>query len=158
MIKKKIMFDCNIFDEIVLDDDVLKLLINTLDRYEYYIIPIQVEELHNIPDDKKTKKEKATVGENFGLTVGDGVTYATSSGVNLEQDKGTNPFIELYKDAPRYAYLNNTFTNKACFEAEFSVSEVLNGDAYPKFGMIFQGKTESLKFYWKSGNNSIELS
>ena len=58
MIKKKIMFDCNIFDEIVLDDDVLKLLINTLDRYEYYIIPIQVEELHNIPDDKKTKREK----------------------------------------------------------------------------------------------------
>ena len=58
MIKKKIMFDCNIFDEVVLDDDVLKLLINTLDRYEYYIIPIQVEELHNIPDDKKTKREK----------------------------------------------------------------------------------------------------
>ena len=58
MIKKKIMFDCNIFDEIVLDDDVLKLLTNTLDRYEYYIIPIQVEELHNIPDDKKTKREK----------------------------------------------------------------------------------------------------
>ena len=104
----------------------------------------------NSKDVKKyleTKKEKATVGENFGLTVGDGVTYATSSGVNLEQDKGTNPFIELYKDAPRYAYLNNTFTNKACFEAKFSVSEVLNGDAYPKFGMIFQGKTESLKFF-----------
>ena len=52
------MFDSNLFDEIVLDDDVLKLLTNTLDRYEYYIIPIQVEELHNIPDDKKTKREK----------------------------------------------------------------------------------------------------
>ena len=47
------MFDCNIFDEIVLDDDMQKLLTNTLDRYEYYIIPIQVEELHNIQENGK---------------------------------------------------------------------------------------------------------
>ena len=55
--KKKIMFDCNAFDEIILDDR-LELLVNTLDRYEYYIIPIQVKELHNIPDEKETKREK----------------------------------------------------------------------------------------------------
>lgn len=55
--KKKIMFDCNAFDEIILDDR-LELLVSTLDRYEYYIIPIQVKELHNIPDEKETKREK----------------------------------------------------------------------------------------------------
>ena len=55
--KKKIMFDCNAFEEIILDDR-LELLVNTLDRYEYYIIPIQVKELHNIPDEKETKREK----------------------------------------------------------------------------------------------------
>ena len=55
--KKKIMFDCNIFDEVV-DDNMLVLLENNLDKYEYFIIPIQEDELHNIPDYKKEKREK----------------------------------------------------------------------------------------------------
>ena len=57
MLKKKIMFDCNIFDE-VLDDNMLVLLENNLDKYEYFIIQIQEDELHNIPDYKKEKREK----------------------------------------------------------------------------------------------------
>lgn len=95
----------------------------------------------------KTKSEKDFSGENFGVTVGDGTTYITSSGINLEKDRGEAPTIELYKGAPRYAYLNDTFTDKVYFETRVNVSKVLNDDAYPKFGIIFNGKTESLKFF-----------
>lgn len=95
----------------------------------------------------KTKREKDFGGENFGVTVGDGTTYITSDGINLEKDRGEAPTIELYKGAPRYAYLNDTFTDKAYFETRVNISKVLNNDEYPKFGIIFNGKTESLKFF-----------
>ena len=103
----------------------------------------------------QTKSEKDFTGENFGVTVGDGITYATTSGINLEKDRGENPTIDIYGESPRYAYLNDTFTDKLYFETEIEVSDVLtimeNGeekkDPYPKFGLILNGETESLKFF-----------
>lgn len=115
----------------------------TVENLDGYIFNTQKD----VQNYLKTKSKKDFCGENFGVTVGDGTTYLTSSGINLEKDRGEAPTIELYKGAPRYAYLNDTFTDKAYFETRVNVSKVLNNDPYPKFGIIFNGKTESLKFF-----------
>ena len=86
-------------------------------------------------------------GENFGVTVGEGVAYKTTNGIKLEKDKGDAPTIEMFGGAPRYAYLNDTYSDKLYFETEITVKEVLNNDAWPKFGIILNGKSESLKFF-----------
>ena len=52
--KKKIMIDCNIFDKMIFDK---KLLLQSLDEYEYFIISLQYDELKRIPDSKKEWRE-----------------------------------------------------------------------------------------------------
>ena len=86
-------------------------------------------------------------GENFGETVGDGAIYKTTNGVELYGDKGDKASVTMFGSSPRYAYLNDTFTDKFYFETEVNVSEVLNGDQWPKFGLMLHGKTENVKFY-----------
>ena len=86
-------------------------------------------------------------GTHFGASVGDGITYKTTKGIDLANDSGENPTIDVIEGGPRYAYLNNAYTNKLYFETKINVKEVLNNDAWPKFGIIINGKTESLKFY-----------
>ena len=56
------------------------------------------------------------------MTVGDGVTYKTTNGIDLLTDKGANATINIFEGAPRYAYLNDSFTNKFYLEAEVNVS------------------------------------
>ncbi len=85
-------------------------------------------------------------GYNFGETVGDGVSYTTTDKVDLTNDFGTNATMKMYGEAPRYAYLNNTFTDKFCFETEIKVTDALP-DNWPKFGVMLNGKTEMVKFY-----------
>lgn len=47
----KIMFDSNIFDRL---DEIDVQLKGSHDRFEYFITSIQVEELSEIPDEKKS--------------------------------------------------------------------------------------------------------
>ena len=86
-------------------------------------------------------------GVNFGVTVGGGVTYKTTNGIELINDKGNNATLSIFGGVPRYAYLNDSYTNKFYFEAEVNVREVLNNDGYPKFGLMFNGKSEMVKYF-----------
>ena len=94
-----------------------------------------------IPEGELTK------GEVFGYVVGDEVLYGTSNGINLTGDHGDKAFISIHGGAPQYAYLNDVYTNKFCFETEINVAEVLNDDAYPKFGIMVNGASEMVKFF-----------
>lgn len=85
-------------------------------------------------------------GEKFGVTVGDGVSYKTTNGIELFYDKGTNGIVDFFGKAPRYAYLNNVYADKFYFETDVHVSDLLEDD-YPKFGLLINGKTEMVKFY-----------
>lgn len=51
---KKIIIDCNIFDKMIFDKD---LLLQSLGEYEYFIISIQYDELKKIPNSKKEWRE-----------------------------------------------------------------------------------------------------
>ena len=54
---EKIMFDTNVFDEILEGNLDLKLIKDSIKvDYEYFITHIQIEELSNIPDSKKEKR------------------------------------------------------------------------------------------------------
>ena len=87
-------------------------------------------------------------GDTFGVTKDNNIyRYKTSKGVELMSDEGTNPYITFFGDAPQYAFVNDTYTNKLYFEAEFNVSEVLNNDNWPKFGLLLNGSSEMLKLY-----------
>ena len=83
-------------------------------------------------------------GETFGVSQG---AYWTTNGVDLSQDQGENPTISFVGGAPQYAYLNDVFTDKFCFEAQFNVEAVLNNDAWPKFGLMVNGSSEMVKFF-----------
>ena len=43
--------------------------------------------------------------------------------------------------------MKDSYTNKFYFEAEINVREVLNNDPYPKFGLMFNGRTEMVKYF-----------
>lgn len=88
--------------------------------------------------------KQSRFGENFGVSQG---AYWTTNGVDLTNDQGENPTVSFVGGAPQYAYLNDVFTDKFCFETEFNVTDILNNDAYPKFGIMVNGTSEMVKFF-----------
>ncbi len=88
--------------------------------------------------------KQSRFGENFGVSQN---AYWTTNGVDLTNDNGENPAVSIVDGAPQYAYLNDIFTDKFCFETEFNVTTVLNNDAYPKFGIMVNGNSEMVKFF-----------
>ena len=88
--------------------------------------------------------KQSRFGENFGVSQN---TYWTTGGVDLTSDNGENPTVSFVGGAPQYAYLNDVFTDKFCFETEFNVTDILNNDAYPKFGVMVNGTSEMVKFF-----------
>ena len=86
-------------------------------------------------------------GELFGYAEGDGIGYGTSDGVDLSKDQGSAPSVAITGGAPQYTYLNDVFTDQFCFETEINVSQVLNNDNWPKFGLLVNGTTEMVKFF-----------
>lgn len=86
-------------------------------------------------------------GELFGYAEGDGIGYGTSDGVDLSKDQGSAPSVSIIGGAPQYTYLNDVFTDQFCFETEINVSQVLNNDNWPKFGLLVNGTTEMVKFF-----------
>ncbi|MBR5570820.1 MAG: family 43 glycosylhydrolase [Oscillospiraceae bacterium] len=86
-------------------------------------------------------------GEIFGSAEGDGIIYSTSDGVDLSKDQGSEPSVSITGGAPQYTYLNDIFTDKFCFETEINVSQVLNNDNWPKFGILVNGTSEMVKFF-----------
>lgn len=88
--------------------------------------------------------KQSRFGENFGVSQN---TYWTTGGVDLTSDNDENPTVSFVGGAPQYAYLNDVFTDKLCFETEFNVTDILNNDAYPKFGVMVNGTSEMVKFF-----------
>ena len=56
MEKKKIMFDSNAFDKVILEDSTIDLLISKLSICEYYLITTQYDELNRITNIEKKNK------------------------------------------------------------------------------------------------------
>ena len=86
-------------------------------------------------------------GELFGYAIGEDITYSTSDGVDLSGDEGSDAVVAITGGAPQYAYLNDIFTDKFCFETQINVSKVLNNDNWPKFGIMVNGASEMVKFF-----------
>ena len=94
-----------------------------------------------IPEAERNK------GDLFGYAAYDGVTYGTSAEVDLSADNGEAPSIRVYGGAPQYAYLNDVYTDRFCFETQINVESVLNNDGWPKFGLMVNGASEMVKFF-----------
>ena len=43
-------------------------------------------------------------GTHFGASVGDGITYKTTKGIDLANDSGENPTIDVIEGGPRYSF------------------------------------------------------
>ena len=83
-------------------------------------------------------------GETYGISG----SYVTSLGVDLSFDRGETPRIEFDGDgSPQYAYLDGVSASKLFYTAKFNVSEVLNDEGYPKFGLFMQTRTTSVFLY-----------
>lgn len=100
--------------------------------------------------------DKIFKGETFGVTVGDDVSYKTTNGIELIKDSGASATVDIFGKVPRYAYLNDTYTNKFYFETEVELKELLEDD-YPKFGLLVNGKTEMVKFYLDVNKENKEV-
>ena len=82
-------------------------------------------------------------GETFGAAGG----YKTTNGIDLSKDTGDQGTVKIFGGAPKYAYLHDIYTDKFCFETEINVENVLNGDNWPKFGLMVNGSSEMVKFF-----------
>ena len=85
--------------------------------------------------------------QNKGDLFGYALHHGTSQGVDLANDNGENPYVQINGGAPQYAYLNDVFTQRFCFETEIHVEAVLNNDGWPKFGLLVNGDSEMVKFF-----------
>ena len=82
-----------------------------------------------------------------GYHFGDVEGYVTTGGINLSKDMEENGTVSVVGGGTQYGYLKDSFSDKLYVEAEFNVSQVLNNDAWPKFGLMLNGKTEMVSFY-----------
>lgn len=82
-------------------------------------------------------------GYHFGNAEG----YVTTGGIDLSNDTEENGTVSVNGGGTQYGYLKNSFADKLYVEAEFQVSQILNNDAWPKFGLMLNGKTEMVSFY-----------
>ena len=82
-----------------------------------------------------------------GYHFGDVEGYTTTSGIDLSKDSQENGTVSVIGGGTQYGYLKDSFSNKQYVEAEFNVSQVLNNDAWPKFGLILHGQSELVSFY-----------
>ncbi|MBR5570821.1 MAG: exo-alpha-sialidase [Oscillospiraceae bacterium] len=73
--------------------------------------------------------------------------YQTSNGVDFSNDQGENPSIRFFGASPQYTFINDLITDEFVFETQVNVSQVLNNDAWPKFGLLVNGASEMVKFY-----------
>lgn len=73
--------------------------------------------------------------------------YQSSNGVDFSNDQGENPSIRFFGASPQYTFINDLITDKFVFETQVNVSQVLNNDAWPKFGLLVNGASEMVKFY-----------
>lgn len=94
--------------------------------------------------DTYAQSKDSRIGDSFGVSEG---TYSTTEGVNLTNDKGENPTVSFVGGAPQYGYLHDLHTDKFCFETQIHVTDVLNNDGYPKFGIMVNGSSEMVKFF-----------
>lgn len=82
-------------------------------------------------------------GYHFGNAEG----YVTTGGIDLSNDTEENGTVSVNGGGTQYGYLKNSFADKLYVEAEFQVSQILNNDAWPKFGLMLNGETEMVSFY-----------
>ena len=82
-----------------------------------------------------------------GYHFGDVEGYVSTSGIDLSKDTQENGTVSVIGGGTQYGYLKNSFDNKLYMEAEFNVSQILNNDAWPKFGLMLNGATEMVSFY-----------
>ena len=83
----------------------------------------------------------------FGGFFGNAGAYQTSGGVDFSNDQGENPSIRFFGASPQYTFIKDLITDKFVFETQVNVSQVLNNDAWPKFGLLVNGVSEMVKFY-----------
>ena len=88
-------------------------------------------------------KRLSQEGAFFGAAGG----YTTTNGFDISKDQGENATIQAVGNAPQYAFVHDVFTDKFCFETQINVSNVLNNDSWPKFGLLVNGSSEMVKFY-----------
>ena len=86
-------------------------------------------------------------GMFFGASAGDGMIFDSSNGIDFSKDEGNDPSVSIYGNSPQYTYVKDVFTDKFFFETEINVTSVLNGDAWPKFGLMVNGTSEMVKFF-----------
>ncbi|MBQ8802765.1 MAG: hypothetical protein IJZ53_03925 [Tyzzerella sp.] len=96
-------------------------------------------------------------GETFGVTVRDGVYYKTTNGIELINDVGNDATVEFFGTSPRYAYLNDIYTEQFYFETDVELTGLLTDD-YPKLGLLVNGETEMVKFYLDINKNNMQVS
>ena len=82
-----------------------------------------------------------------GNTFGQAESHITTNGMDLTKDQGENATISAVGGAPQYAYVHGVYTDKFVFETQFNVKSVLNGDNWPKFGLLVSGPSEMVKFF-----------
>ena len=88
-------------------------------------------------------KRLSQEGAFFGAAGG----YTTTNGFDISKDQGENATIQAVGNAPQYAFVHDVFTDKFCFETQINVSNVLNNDSWPKFGLLVNGSSEMVKFF-----------
>ena len=97
---------------------------------------------------EKIAQAEAEYMRKQGETYGSSGNYNSSVGVDMTNDRGSNPYVSFNGDtAPQWAYLKNTSTNQLYYQASFNTVNVHNGDAYPKFGLFAQIADKSMYFY-----------
>lgn len=82
-----------------------------------------------------------------GDNIGRAGTNVTTSGWDLSGDHGEDPVLKGSGSADQWAFFKDVETTEAEATATFTVHEVYNNDAFPKFGLVLRNSGATLFFY-----------
>ena len=88
-------------------------------------------------------------GENIGYVNG----IISTGGVDVSLDKGENPTAKINGGGEQYAYFNDVYGQKFYHEIKVNVENIVNNEAYPKFGILLQGEDFRVAFYVEMATN-----
>lgn len=89
-----------------------------------------------------------TVEQTEGETLGDGAFFAASGGFDASEDDGSENAQVIQKgENSQYIYFKGDGVSDFYAETELRAMSVVNGDAYPKLGIVVRSEDTDLFFY-----------
>ena len=145
-------------DEVIFIDSSVKDLTEGIDASVGFLgfnTPLVIKDYKITTNTSEIEELRASYDAvSIGETLGNGSTSEASAGWDLSNDNSNSPYVTTEKIGDSSIYFKDCYETKFYTEGYFATTkDVVNGDLYPKFGMVVRGYRGCVYFYVDADNN-----